>query len=94
MTAVVPDSKELRSALEALPEERKQEIRAKRHPWIGPRRMLIVIGRSFAGDGIVRDLVDQFGQCRWSGGRWHIDKAQLSLFPSTGRPPASTGQAA
>jgi len=84
VSAVVPDSAALRTWLGGLKPEAKRSIRVKRHPWL-LRRMLIVSGRDFAGDRLVRDLVEQFGSCRWSAGRWHVDKAQLSLFPSTRR---------
>ena len=82
VTAVVPDSKALQHALEALPPERKRELLLKRHPWEG-LRMLVISGKSWAADDLIRCLVEQFGSCRWSGGRWHVDRAQLSLFPRT-----------
>lgn len=81
MTAVLPDSPALRSALKALPDDRKKELRAKRHPWIGPARMVILTARTWAGDALVGELVERFGSCRWDDGRWHIQRAQLSLFP-------------
>ena len=89
MTAVVPDSPALRTWLGALPADDKPEIRAKRHPWLGRPRMLYLVGRSHRGDTLVLQVIELFGQCRWvggSGGRWQIERAQLSLFPST--PPA------
>lgn len=86
MTAVVPDSQALRSWLAALPATEKTEIRAKRHAWIGRPRMAYLVGRSFVGDRVVLAAIELFGQCRWSGGRWHVDRVQLSLFPSE-KPP-------
>lgn len=85
MTAVVPDSQALRAWLAALPANEKTEIRAKRHAWIGRPRMAYLVGRSFAGDRVVLAAIEQFGQCRWSGGRWQVERAQLSLFPSEKR---------
>jgi hypothetical protein len=82
MTAVVPDSKGLRAELRALPPAAKQEIRAKRHPWIA-RPMLILRASSSEGDRLLRDLVDRFGECWWERGRWRVRRVQLR-FPLPG----------
>jgi hypothetical protein len=79
VTVIVPDSPRLRRALEELADDRKADLRTKRHPWIGPGRMLILQGLTWAGDELVRDLAEQFGKCRWSRGRWEVERVQLSF---------------
>lgn len=79
VTSIVPDSAKLRSALRALPPAEKDQIRAKRHPWIGRPRMVILGSSSLAGEKLVRRLVDEFGECWWYAGRWRTKKTQLRL---------------
>jgi len=79
VTVIVPDSPKLQEAIEALPADRKGELRAKRHPWIGPGRMVILQSATWAGDALVQDLAEQFGRCKWSRGRWEVERVQLSF---------------
>jgi len=78
VTAIVPDSKRLRGDLGALPPTVKGEVRAKRHPALIPR-MLILRSSSAAGERAVVGLVERFGECWWERGRWRVRRVQLRL---------------
>ena len=82
MTIIVPESSELRATLAALPELVQSTIEARPHGWIGRPRMVILVAKVTQADELVRELAARFGVCRWGAGRWHVDRAQLSLFPA------------
>jgi hypothetical protein len=78
VTTIVPDSDRLRAELEALPEEKKRAIRAKRHPYLA-RRMLILRSVTVEGAAVVAELVGRHGECWWDAGRWRVARVQLRL---------------
>lgn len=78
MATIVPDSKQLRAELEALPVEKKGSIRAKRHPYLA-RRMVILRSLTVEGAATVEALAARYGRCWWHAGRWRVERPQLRL---------------
>jgi hypothetical protein len=67
---------QLKQELGSLPEEVRTTIRARRHPQPG---LAVLVSRSVAGDQALRQLVDRYGQVRWDGSGWRVQRPQLRL---------------
>lgn len=78
MATIVPDSERLRRELEALPAAKKRSIRAKRHPWL-LRRMVILRAVTVDGAALVDELAERHGRCWWHAGAWRVERPQLRL---------------
>lgn len=80
MTVVVLNTPSMQKALGALPERFQGQIKVRPHPSLGGPRMLTLTSRTWEADAMVLQLTKEFGSCTWLRGRWHVKRAQLSLF--------------